>query len=319
MSTQSLSIPRSLIGEYRRALTVMVDNVGDNGLYVYCKCYCGNYRYIPREDFQNGKYRTCGCPYDITKLCRHLVAKQVYRWTILDYNDHTHTFRAQCSCGTIAEVARDRILYNRSHSCGCLRRENVRKAVRKDLVGKRFGKLTVIESLPQYDKWGAAYFKCKCDCGNYHIARGRHLIVGYVSSCGCLVSIGNMLVKKALTELNVEYISEHRVNLANNSWGKFDFYVPKYNLMIEFDGKQHFGPEKMYSDKDDASAEARFKQQQLRDHYKDKYCIDNGYNMLRIPYWEQNNVSNVIRKHLQRLSEKAEQVITPMQQSELTL
>ena len=309
---------RDLKGEYSRALTVVVDNVGDDNKYVYCKCYCGNYRYILREEFISGKHKTCGCKYNVSKLCEYFVGKQIHRWHILLYDADEKVFHVRCICGETAILRSEAILYNRTKSCGCLRRENVSKATRINLVGQRFGKLTVIESLPIRDKWGAAYFKCKCDCGNYHVARGRHLMVGFVSSCGCLVSIGNMLIGNALTELSITYIPEYRVDLPNGLWGKFDFYVPQYNLMIEFDGRQHFSPEKMYTDKDDASAQARFEKQQYRDRLKDQYCINNNYSILRIPYWERENTKRIIIEHLQRLSEKGAND-QRMQQSELTL
>lgn len=57
-----------------------------------------------------------------------------------------------------------------------------------DLIGKRFGRLTVIERAPStvkngyYETWSV----CKCDCGNTVTVRNRHLRGGNVRSCGCL-------------------------------------------------------------------------------------------------------------------------------------
>jgi hypothetical protein len=55
-------------------------------------------------------------------------------------------------------------------------------AKRKDLTGKKFGKLIVIEYA--YSK-GYAYWRCKCDCGNENIVRSSHLLLGAVKTCGC--------------------------------------------------------------------------------------------------------------------------------------
>ena len=41
------------------------------------------------------------------------------------------------------------------------------------------------------------------------------------------------------------------------------------------------------------------------DQIKNKYCIDNGIELLRIPYYEKNNIKPIIDMCLQRLSEKA--------------
>lgn len=55
---------------------------------------------------------------------------------------------------------------------------------RINIVGKKFGKLTVVKYI--YTKNGYAYWKCKCDCGNEKIVAGFNLKRGNVKSCGCL-------------------------------------------------------------------------------------------------------------------------------------
>lgn len=57
-----------------------------------------------------------------------------------------------------------------------------------DITGQRFGRLTVIERAPSpehVDNRGA-YWRCKCDCGQYHSALGQNLRKGLTRSCGCL-------------------------------------------------------------------------------------------------------------------------------------
>lgn len=55
----------------------------------------------------------------------------------------------------------------------------------QDLIGKRFGKLTVAEKLPQkedrYYTW-----RCRCDCGGEIIVNTKRLTRGTVTSCGCI-------------------------------------------------------------------------------------------------------------------------------------
>lgn len=53
-----------------------------------------------------------------------------------------------------------------------------------DLVGQRFGRLTVIERAENNN--GTAQWLCKCDCGNTKIVRGTYLRNGNTRSCGCL-------------------------------------------------------------------------------------------------------------------------------------
>ena len=47
-----------------------------------------------------------------------------------------------------------------------------------DLLGKRFGRLVVVESVP--GRWC-----CLCDCGKYRDTTGTNLRTGNTTSCGC--------------------------------------------------------------------------------------------------------------------------------------
>ena len=54
----------------------------------------------------------------------------------------------------------------------------------KDLKGKHFGKLTVIEKIENKGK--KVCWKCKCECGNYKDVISCHLLSGAINNCGCL-------------------------------------------------------------------------------------------------------------------------------------
>jgi hypothetical protein len=54
-----------------------------------------------------------------------------------------------------------------------------------DLKGKIFGRLTVIEEAGK-NKYGAFWWKCKCECGNIKKVYGMNLTRGLTKSCGCL-------------------------------------------------------------------------------------------------------------------------------------
>ena len=54
-----------------------------------------------------------------------------------------------------------------------------------DLVGQRFGRLTVVEESGR-DSNGRVMYLCKCDCNNYTVVRAYSLRNGSCRSCGCL-------------------------------------------------------------------------------------------------------------------------------------
>lgn len=53
-----------------------------------------------------------------------------------------------------------------------------------DMMGKRFGKLLVVEQAESSSS-GQARWVCKCDCGNTTITLGHSLRSGRTLSCGC--------------------------------------------------------------------------------------------------------------------------------------
>lgn len=98
-----------------------------------------------------------------------------------------------CDCGNIP-VSNQLSSIKSGHikSCGCLKFNN--PLILKDLTGKKFGRLTVIERDVARDKnnsrKGNAHWLCKCDCGNPKLSSvvGYQLISGHTLSCGCYAS-----------------------------------------------------------------------------------------------------------------------------------
>ena len=58
------------------------------------------------------------------------------------------------------------------------------KTFRKDLTGRRFGRLTVLEFVPTENTH--SYWKCRCDCGKYKVISSVGLKTGNTASCGCI-------------------------------------------------------------------------------------------------------------------------------------
>lgn len=82
-----------------------------------------------------------------------------------------------------------------------------------DLMGQRFGKLTVIgpaENIGTRTAW-----RCRCDCGRETVVRTLHLRDGHVSSCGCNES--------GLTSLT--YVDDTCVEMLAAKFGRCDYYL----------------------------------------------------------------------------------------------
>ena len=77
----------------------------------------------------------------------------------------------------------------------------------------------------------------------------------------------------------------------------YDFYIPKLNLIIEYDGEFHFRVIK-FKNESIKNAKERYNKQQIHDILKSKYALDNGMNLLRIPYWEFDNLEDILNELL---------------------
>lgn len=63
-----------------------------------------------------------------------------------------------------------------------------------ELTGARYGRLTVIELLPEKTRAGKRRWRCRCDCGQTAVVETGNLRSGNTTSCGCtrLVQIAKM-------------------------------------------------------------------------------------------------------------------------------
>jgi len=103
----------------------------------------------------------------------------------------------------------------------------------------------------------------------------------------CKESKGELIIHNILKKYDIEYTSQKTFKGCKyNRLLRFDFFINKYNLCIEYDGEQHFKIWNLF-EKDDEKLKLRI----LKDSIKNKYCIDNNINLLRIKYDE-----NIIKK-----------------------
>ena len=74
---------------------------------------------------------------------------------------------------------------------------------------------------------------------------------------------------------------------------RFDIYFPKYNIAIEYNGKQHYEPIELFG------GEEMFFLQQERDNLKIQNCLKNNCNFFEIKYnYNDNDYNQLINKIL---------------------
>lgn len=92
------------------------------------------------------------------------------------------------------------------------------------------------------------------------------------------MSGGEKRIEKYLKRKNINFVWQKRFKDCRDKMPlPFDFYVPKYNLIIEFDGEQHYKETKKFG-------RESFEITQKHDIIKNKYCLDNNINLLRLTF-----------------------------------
>lgn len=183
-----------------------------------------------------------------------------------------------CDCGNHTYPTVTNLERGHSTSCGCSKDEFL-KSCKLDIIGKKFGKLTVVEDVTQPDD-NRRKMMCVCDCGNKHICSVTDLTTEHTMSCGCLnKSKGEMYIEEILNNNNISYVTQKRFDDCKNIKSlPFDFYLPNNNICLEYDGIQHYKPIEYWG------GEKRFIERKNNDLIKDKYCEENGIKLIRIPY-----------------------------------
>lgn len=176
------------------------------------------------------------------------------------------------------------------------------KSESKDISGMIFGCLTALEPTDKRASNGNIIWHCKCSCGNYIDVAISNLIRGHTRSCGHKHrSKYEDYIANYLKEKEIQYYSEYRFSDCLNSNGNntlpFDFYLPLYNSIIEYDGPHHTEIITNWG------GEEKLKKTQENDCIKNNYCREHNINILRIPciIKTEDGIRNIIKSFLSPL------------------
>ena len=114
----------------------------------------------------------------------------------------------------------------------------------------------------------------------------------HLSGKGCSIcrqSKGEQQITKTLIDNDIEFTPQKRFpECKNKKTLPFDFYLPKYNLCIEFQGRQHYEPVKAFGGDDG------FDRSLKNDKIKELFCLDNNIKLIKIKYNEKIELDFII-------------------------
>lgn len=110
----------------------------------------------------------------------------------------------------------------------------------------------------------------------------------------CKKSKGEQFIERVLVELGLNYIPQKVFKDCGNEKQRlpYDFYLPDYNTIIEFDGIQHYKPIEWFG------GNISFIEQQKRDKIKNNFAIDNHIRLVRFRY---NQTEEIIRSDIYKM------------------
>lgn len=116
----------------------------------------------------------------------------------------------------------------------------------------------------------------------------------------CKISHGEAVIRSILTNLNVLFEMQKKfdglIGVGNRKLS-YDFYLPDYNLLIEFQGKQHESPV-MFRGLTSIDANNRFVKQKKHDKRKRDYASSNNIRLLEIWYYDIDSIEDILLKEL---------------------
>lgn len=131
--------------------------------------------------------------------------------------------------------------------------------------------------------------RIRCSCGNTFTTSFVNYVKHNVNtcfSCSCKESSAEKIIREYLEDNCIVFEQEKRFDdCRDNKPLPFDFYLPHHNLIIEFDGAHHYKQIDNWGNHDKTIK---------HDEIKNKYCEDNSIRLIRIPYWEGNNIEAIM-------------------------
>lgn len=100
-------------------------------------------------------------------------------------------------------------------------------------------------------------------------------------------SKGEQLIINLLKENKIHFEREKVFKDCYNGLYRYDFYLPDFNILLEYNGEQHYSYTKKFFQK-----KSDFLKAQERDRRKISYALAHNMKIYCIPFWEEKNIKS---------------------------
>lgn len=213
-----------------------------------------------------------------------------------NYINSTTKISCECKiCGNIWNVVPYSLIIGKGCPiCGIQKIKDIKSKTHQTFLDEIQNINPNVKILSEY-KTNKEKVMCQCKIDN-HIwyAKPDNLLHGYgCPKCSC--SRGEYKIAEYLMSNKIYYIQQKTFdNLIGVGNGKlsYDFYLPEYNLLIEFQGKQHETSCEFFGGKE------QFEIQKEHDRRKREYAKNNNIKLLEIWYFDFDNIKSILSNYL---------------------
>lgn len=115
--------------------------------------------------------------------------------------------------------------------------------------------------------------------------------------CSNRTSKSERAICNKLDEIGIEYVHQKRfddLRSKNYKQLSYDFYIPSLNMLLEYNGEQHYMPIR-FDGMTEEKAKTKFLQQIEKDKQKEEYAKSNNYNFVVIKYDVENIEDELVK------------------------
>lgn len=226
---------------------------------------------------------------EFIKQCKN-IHNNKYNYSNVNYTGKRNKICIICPMhGKFHQIANDHL-----NGCGCIKCANVETLTTETFINKA----NVVHN-NKYE-----YTKC-----NY-INNRQHVVIicpehgeftqqpkAHLNRQGCPLcynpSNGETSIRNYLIQNDIGFIQQHKFDGCKSKRKlPFDFYIPTNNILIEFDGIQHFKPINQFG------GQLAYLTTIKHDILKTEYCTQYDIKLLRIPYWDIDNVESILQQSI---------------------
>lgn len=109
----------------------------------------------------------------------------------------------------------------------------------------------------------------------------------------CSSSRGERRIRYVLRQLGHDFVEQARFPECRDRRPlPFDFYLPHLRTLIEYDGQQHYRKSERWGGHDQLECTQR------HDAIRNRFAAEHGYRLIRIPYWQFDQIEEILRRDL---------------------